>query len=127
MRTIFFVLTATILSGSAFAQDWIDLASSDAGFWEGRAGTMDFATTKGGIPIATASGRIRWTKDKSVDFVRWYVAVDHCKKGYGKLVTLNMSGEFKYENDYVKNGGSIASSIGDVLCSGVEQRDLKGI
>ena len=127
MRTMLFILAATLFSGAAFAEDWLVLASSDKGVWEGRKGTRVFGTTKGGVPIAVADGRIRWTQDKSVDFVRWYVSVQDCKQGYGKLVTLTMSGEFKYENDYVKNGGNIASALGDMLCYDVEQQKLKGI
>lgn len=128
MRFKSIILAVGLLSGNSYAvQDWLEITSTDAGIWEGRAGTREYATTRGGLPIVVANGRVRWIKDKSIDLVRWYVTVQDCKKGYGKVVTLDMSGNFRWENDYVKNGGTVASAIGEMLCYPVDQQTLKGI
>ena len=42
------------------------------------------------------------------------------------MITLDIQGNFKYENDFVEKGGSIASSIAAMLChSLLEERRVK--
>lgn len=113
----FYILLTIFLSFSTLAaEDWIKIAETDDTLWEGRAGSRIPATTKSGKEISVASGRIFDRKEKRFDFVKWYVSVEDCYNGYGKLVTLNMQGEYRFENDFVEKGGSVASSLASMLC-----------
>ena len=112
---------------AAAADDWIKLGESDNGTWEGRAGSAHFSKNNSGEEIVTASGRTTDLKTKRVEFEQWYVRVSACRNGSGKVVTADISGTFKWDTDFVLKGGNIASSLADMLCSFVQERDGKSI
>jgi hypothetical protein len=120
-----FALSLAPLAGHA--NDWIVLGETDRMVWEGRAGTRDFDKNRGGEPIITAAGRTREKVSNRISFVRWYARVDDCRLQYGKLVTTDMGGTFLREADFVLGGGTIASSLAEVLCHAVSETDRKGI
>lgn len=124
-----FIAAALLMVGSApvFCQEWLEIADSDASRYDGRAGTRIFATTKSGTPIVVAQGRIFDKQKKTYLYRKWYVSVNDCKTGYGKLVSLSMDGEFIFDTDYVEKGGSIGSMLGDMLCYAVKEQNGKGI
>jgi len=47
---------------------------------------------------------------------RKYVSKRTCQRGVGKVITKNLDGKIIYRNDYVRNGSSISSALGDALC-----------
>ncbi len=47
----------------------------------------------------------------------WYVTAQHCAQGRGLLVTLDPSGSYKHENDFVNGLGTVASTIAETLCT----------
>ncbi|MFM8866582.1 MAG: hypothetical protein ACKOFG_17145 [Limnohabitans sp.] len=122
---LFFIFFAFHVSGHA--QDWLTFAETSTGRWDFRAGTRDFSKNRGGENIIFAEGRIFWKKDSKIEFVKWYAKVDDCNKGNGKLVTTNMSGDFQFDNDFVLNGGSVASSLADALCYPLRRQNERGI
>ncbi|MBN8816897.1 MAG: hypothetical protein J0J06_15800 [Sphingomonas sp.] len=109
------------------ADDWIKLAESDNGTWEGRRGSAHFSKNNSGEEVVVASGRMTDLRTKQIYFEQWYVRVSACRNGSGKLVTADISGNFKWDTDFVLNGGNIASSLADMLCSFVQERDGKGL
>lgn len=120
-----------LIAITATAADWLPLSSTDDLIFEGRAGSREFSTTRGGNQIVIASGRVINKKTQKITFEKWYVGVDECRTGYGKIVTLNMDGSFSFENNFVLKGGSVASILADVLCYGVfeadKEADKKGV
>jgi len=125
-KTVFFCFFA-IFQNQVFAQDWLPVASTDGFIWEGRAGTRTYATTRSGTPALVAQGRIFDKKEKTYNFYKWYVTVEDCKAGFGKLITLKMNGDFSFENDFVEGGGNVASSLAAMLCYPEKEKAGKGI
>lgn len=90
-------------------------------------GSFLISKSRAGLPVAVATGRVVSKKTTQVYFEKWYVTVQACAKGSGKLVTLTLEGDFKFENDYIAKGGNIASDLGDMLCILQKRQDGKGI
>ncbi len=127
MKTFFALFLVIGVHGGALAQDWLNLAETDAMRWDGRAGTVGFGKNRGGENIVYAEGR-RFAKDNNhIEFVKWYIKVSDCQRGHGKLVTTSMNGDFKWENDIVLQGGSVASSLADTLCLALKRQTDKGL
>lgn len=116
-----------VACSAALPAEWVLLGSTDWALWEGLAGTREVSTTRGGKPAVVAAGRVTDKKSKLITFEKWYVTVEDCRAGHGKLVTIDMDGNFKHETQFVLTGGSIASSLADMLCYVVDQVDKKGI
>ena len=127
MKKIIVAVLMMVGATTAFCQDWINIADNKDVRLDGRAGTREFSKTKAGKPIVVIQGRTFTKNTSAYSYEKWYIAVDDCKAGYGKLVTLTMEGEYKFENDTVLKGGSMASAISDVLCYPVLEQEKKGI
>lgn len=107
-----------LVSFSAFAEkNWIDLAVSDDGTkWEAKPGSFEFTKNRSGIPIAVLTGRVVNSKPSTIDLRKWYVTAGDCKNKMGKLISLDVSGEYQYETDFLFDSGSVASSIAQFIC-----------
>ncbi len=127
MKKFLVLLLVMGAHAAAFAQDWLTLAETDAMRWDGRAGTVAFGKNRGGESIVYAEGRRFSKENNNIEFVKWYIKVSDCQRGYGKLVTTSMSGDFKWENDIVLQGGSVASSLADTLCLALKRQTDKGL
>jgi hypothetical protein len=106
MKRIVLLLSYAILQlsiSAAYADDgWITVAASNDGMtWQAKAGSLEFTQTKGGTPIAVVTGRVTQQSTYSIMVEKWYVPISECVAEQGKLVTLNISGDFKYETDFV--------------------------
>ena len=112
-----------LLSYSASAEkDWVRLALSDDGSkWEARSGSFEFSKNKSGVPIAVLAGRVVSSKPSKIDLHKWYVSAGDCKDKMGKLVTLSVSGEYQFENDFLFESGNVASSIAKFICDVADQ------
>lgn len=107
---------------SAASDGWTDVFSrSDSEEYLAKTGSFEVTTTKGGDEVASVIGRVKSIKDKTITVEKWYVKTDDCAKGYGKLVTLSVSGEYKYDNSFAENDGSVGSTIAELIC-GVHKR-----
>lgn len=124
------IAAMTLLASAALtaqANDWVPLSETESNTWEGRAGTRVEGQTRNGTPVIKAAGRIFDRRLKTYEFVQWYVSINDCKQGFGKLVTLDMSGNFRFDNDYVDKGGSVASSLAAMLCAPVKEQEGRGV
>ena len=108
--------TLTIASANE-ADKWIIVGESGTDTFSIKKDSFENTTTKGGEEIAVVIGRSVSTKTKQISLEKWYVRVADCRAGCGQLATLSIDGEFRYENPWLEDGGSIASSIADVICS----------
>lgn len=127
MKRAFVSVLLTVAGASAQCADWLELASTSEMVWEGRVGSREFSATRGGKRIVVAAGRTTDKNTKQMNFEKWYVEVEDCKRGHGNLVTLRMDGTFSFENQFVLKGGSVASGLAEMLCWLVFETDKKGI
>ena len=97
-------------------QEWYEVASTDETFWEVQGGSFEEVRTKGGDPIAVVVSRATTRATKRIDLRKSYVPLASCEKKMGKVVTLDLDGKFRYENDFVVGGGTVASAIAEFIC-----------
>ena len=116
-------LATYLLSALAFVstptnaqQEWYEVASTDETFWEVQGGSFEEVKTKGGDPIAVVVSRATTRSTKRIDLRKSYVPLASCRNKMGKIVTLDLDGNFRYENDFVVGGGTVASAIAEFIC-----------
>jgi hypothetical protein len=102
--------------------DWINIAASAESNmrWDIQPGSLEFSTNKGGSAIAAVVGRITNTKTSTINLYKWYVSGVDCKKKMGTIVSLNISGEYLFENDFVFGSGSVATAIAETICGAAD-------
>lgn len=102
-----------------FAQgSWVQVSRSSTQVWEARAGSFEYSLTESTRePIVAMVVRVRDINGGRVEFERNYVRLSHCRAGFGKLVATDLNGRAKYDNDFILDGGNVASSIAETLCA----------
>ncbi len=111
-----------LLSFSASAdKSWIGLVSANGSKWEAMPGSFEFSKNKSDVPIAVLAGRIVSSKPAQIDLHKWYVTAGDCNNKMGKLITLSVSGEYQFENDFLFESGNVASYIAKFICDVAEQ------
>lgn len=109
-------VAALLFCTSTHADNWIPTANSDSADFSILKGSFIVSKNKAGEEVATVTGRIRGTATKTVVLEKWYVKTADCAQKQGKIVTVDMDGKFKYENDFVFEAGSIASVNAELIC-----------
>lgn len=132
MKTAMLTVLALLIVGGARAQsDWVNIGDTDDSLFDIQAGSLEELRTKGGTPIAAVVGRATTKASKTIDIRKWYVSIEDCERKMGKLVTLDVDGKYRFENDFVFGAGSVASSLAAAICGAykqrVEERSKKGI
>lgn len=123
MKRILIVLFALVAVGFSAAQtDWVNIGDTDDSVWDIQSGSLEESRTKGGTSIVAVVGRVTTKASKQIDVRKWYVSVDDCERKMGKLVTLDIEGKYKYENEIVFGAGSIGSSVAEMICGAYKQR-----
>lgn len=111
--------------------EWLNVSNSDENAYDIKTGSLEELKTKGGVDVAIVIGRVSNRKTRQIDLEKWYVSVADCDRELGKLVTLDLDGKYKFENDFVFEGGSVASRIAEMICGSlairVKTRQNKGI
>lgn len=111
-----YLLAGVFVTAQVTASDeWIHVAESDTAKFSIRAATFDLGTNKAGEDVVSAVGRTE-NADKTIHVYKMYVRTSDCDASYGKLVTLDTSGTFQYENDFAFGSGNIGSSKAEALC-----------
>lgn len=128
------LLAAAALTAASLVQgqtNWIRVAETDDSAWEVKPGSYEAGQTKGKQDIAVVIGRINNSKTKQVTVGKWYVTLSDCSREMGTIVTLDLDGKFRFENDFVFGAGSVATAIAESICAAhaleVKSRDQKGI
>lgn len=116
--SVLLALAVACFSKAASAEDgWVPIAESkDGGTWDVKSGSLEFSQTKAEVPIAVVIGRISNKRSPSIALYKWYVPIKDCVKENGIVVSLNMSGEYIFENDFVFGSGNIASAMAEAIC-----------
>lgn len=105
-------------AGFSHADEWVLAGGSEGYVSEVKVGSVALSRTSAGEPIV--SGLFRQKYDGKVEFFRQFVRLSHCDAGMGQIVYETVTGRIVGANDYVAEGGSVASAIGDLLCSSVK-------
>lgn len=118
------------ITGALADEKWLNTAADMDGEMASsvRVGSFTVAKNQGGEPIAVVIGRIVNKKTSRIDLQKWYVRLADCAAGQGKLVTLSISGQFRYDNDFVFDGGTISSTNAKFICDTynyIEQQSRK--
>lgn len=116
MRKIFSSFLMLITCSTAFADDWIVTAGYESTEFSVQKGSFSVTKNKAGADVAVVTSRIVDNKTTQITLGKWYVTAADCAARQGKIVTLSLSGEYKYENDFLFGSGSIASSNAKFIC-----------
>lgn len=117
-----------LAAASAGAQDregsaWTRFGLTDKAEFSLRNGSFEVSQTKAGKTVASIIVQSNHKPTDTIEYRKWYVSAEDCLAGIGKVVILKTDGTYLYENDYVSEGDSVASSGGDIICA-VYKADL---
>ena len=123
MKRLFMATVLACAAAFAHAESgWVNIASTGLNdmLWDVKSGSLEFTKTKGGAVIAVVIGRITNTKTSRIDLYKWYVSAIDCKKQIGKVVTLDIDGTYKFENDFVFGSGNVATAMAEAICGAAD-------
>lgn len=112
---VYVLLGLFIVAPVSASDEWIQIAESDTAKFSIKVATFEITTNKAGDTVVSAIGRTE-NADKTINVYKMYVRTRDCDAGYGKLVTLDTSGTFLFENDFASGSGNIGSGKADALC-----------
>ena len=99
--------------------------------WEVKPGSLELSKTKGQVPIVVVVGRVSNQSSRQITLSKWYVSIKDCEREMGKVVTLNLDGQYRFENDFVFGGGNVATAMAESICGAytyqVNTRNRKGL
>ena len=118
MKKIIAVLTA-ILPSLTLAEEpskWTTFTKMPDGMvWEYKNNSLD--VIKGQEqPYWIVQWRTHYEGKTSYEFVKIAVSWQDCKRESGQIVMVNMTNDVKGKFDFVFDGGTLASNIGQVIC-----------
>jgi hypothetical protein len=120
MKTWITALSLALVGTAVLADNdaWITVSSTKKHLYEVKRGSFERTTNKAGEEIGLVIARQTTQLDdpKQITLEKWYVRASECQRGMGKLVTLTLSGEFSYENDFIIDGGTVASANAQAIC-----------
>lgn len=118
MKRLLVSLIAIGAASSSFGQPspWVTVVTAENNVtYEFKTGSFELSKNGAGETIGAVISRTTMP-DRSIRLNKKYVRTTECEAGQGKIVTLNLSGEFAYDNDFLFQGGTIASSLAEMLC-----------
>lgn len=127
MKIITAALFLFSLSTQAWAdEEWISYASNSDTSWEIKTGSLNFLPNRNGENIALVLGRSVHSDTSGIAFFKWYVTEDDCAKKMGSFVALSLKGDFLFQQDFVFDGGTVASILAETICLSAEAIKGKG-
>jgi len=121
----FFVYAIAFFATAALAESkWVFIASSTSKQqkFEIKSGSLEISKTRSGTPIAVVIGRDYGPSTSKIDVWKAYVPLKDCISESGIIVTTNMAGEYQYQNEFVFDGGSVASGLAEAICSAAKSQ-----
>lgn len=95
---------------------WVLVAFNDYGTYEAKEGSFVVRDNKSNQRVATVTGKIFQNSTKTTEFQKWYVKLSDCADKEGKIVTLGLDGEFKYDNDFIIGATTVGTAKADFIC-----------
>lgn len=108
-------------------EGWTRYASSDLTIDSYKKYSFERVTTKSGTKVTVAIIKVYTLKSKSTSVYKAYVSDKDCKNGFGEVVHLTMTGDYKYSQDFAEGAGSMISSRARELCSLVKEESAKSL
>lgn len=118
IRSTWLLLLLSCSVAHAQSPGWQSVAVSSDGLqiYEAKNGSFQVAKSKGGEEIAVVIGKSENKSTSTIEVQKWYVKTADCRAKYGKLVTLDVDGSFKFENDFAEGAGNIAAAKAEFIC-----------
>jgi len=118
MKKILLLIGFCLSAVSCKAEEWFLLVqANDKSFIvETRVSSLRITKTVDDKVVVASLFKVT-RADRQVFFEQSYVSLYHCGLGYGSLVTTDLEGKPKFQNDFVFDGGNVASYISKYLCS----------
>jgi hypothetical protein len=117
MKRIIAAALALAFAAPVAAQEWVTISSNQSAIYDALAGSLQHSfTAQTKDPIVAVTIRVTVRESRQVLFERNYVRVADCQAGQGKIVTVDLNGRAKYDNDFIFGGGNSASNIARVIC-----------
>ena len=117
MRKLLFVgVVFAVFCVSAVAEDWIQTAQTGSISFYAQPGSYSITKNQGGKNVSVITAKTVDAQTTVINLEKWYVLTTDCAAKQGKIVTVTISGEYKYENDFVFGSGSIASTNAEFIC-----------
>lgn len=120
MKATVGALALLLAAVAAHAQEgWISVATSQNGetSYDARKGTFEVRLNQSNEEIAVITGKsVRGKANPEINLEKWYVRTKDCAAKQGKVVTLTMDGQFKFDNDFIFDAGSMASGKAEFIC-----------
>lgn len=119
MKSLIYVLAALCaLPLSSIADEgWTVVSGNSDVEFSGKHGSFERVKNKSNDDVFVIVGREVNKKTRNIVVEKWYVRASDCRRQQGKIVTLNINGDFKYDNDFVFGAGNIASGMAEFICS----------
>lgn len=95
-----------VSAGTVHAAEWVEVADA---VWMQKGSVVADAEIVGALVRIRIKGKY--------EFFRFALREESCANGYGLMAMSNIYFENSIQVDYVENGGTIASRVGDVLCA----------
>jgi len=111
------------LNSIALAEDdeWVYSSGNNENSFYMKKRSFEIASNKKGEQIALVIGRVIDLKTNLISLEKWYVKTKDCYASQGLIVTTTLAGEYKFENEFIFGGGSIASANAELICKVLAQ------
>jgi hypothetical protein len=118
MRKLCGLLLGLCLATAAGAQDnWVQVAGNDNHDYFVLKSSLEVRLNKAKEEIVVVTGKDNDKRNSRIDLEKWYVRTKDCLRQQGKVVALNMDGEFLYDYDFVFGAGSVGSTKAQAICT----------
>lgn len=117
MKKYFCVLAVLCALPSIADEGWTLISTNSDFEYSGKHGSFERVRNKSNDMVFVIVGREVNKKTKNIGVEKWYVRDSDCRRKQGKIVTLSINGDFKYDNDFVFGAGNVASGMAEFICS----------
>lgn len=128
---IFLIFILFWEGSAAMSEEWVEAASSGEATFSIQPGSLTLQNNKANERIVLVTAK---TTEKNTDRItvgKLYVRLQDCFNKEGKIVALDISGHYKYDNDFVFGSGNVASAMAELICIGaalqILENEKKGI
>lgn len=118
MRFVIALLLALgLFTSSAVASEpWVLVGKSERSHFYIYRGSLDVGTTSDGSRVFYVAGKYEIIATKESMLQVWYVPVQDCMRGSGKLYILDTNGQQITVLDFKPSDQSVAASLAKLIC-----------
>ncbi|ENL1650986.1 hypothetical protein [Raoultella ornithinolytica] len=105
-----FALFTANFSFAEATSSWFKVTTGQSGIYSAKKGTFRYSKGESSVLF------MYQTKDNKVEYYKGSIKDTYCDNGYGEMKFFNMDGRFAFKADYVAEGTSVGSALGDFMC-----------